>query len=209
VLWDTKTETIVNNESSEIIRMMYTEFDDWLSPELQEANRPGGGFYPPALRRDIDEMNEWVYHSINNGVYKAGFATTQAAYDKHVYPLFAALDRVEERLRTRGQKYLVGDYITEADIRLYPTIARFDVAYYLIFKCNLKMIRHDYPHLDRWFRSLYWDESAETNGGAFKKTTFFDLVGVFGLSFFFFLHSALKFCRTRASPSITQMGAEK
>lgn len=175
-LWDKKKETIVNNESSEIIRMLYTEFDDFLPEASRELNRPGSGFYPAHLRREIDAMNAWVYSQINNGVYKTGFATTQAAYEENVYPLFEALDRVEDHLGQPGhQPFLFGEHITEADIRLYTTIARFDVAYYVIFRCNLKMIRHDYPRIDRWYRRLYYDESEETRG-AFKQTTFFDIV---------------------------------
>lgn len=176
VLWDKKRQTIVNNESSEIIRMFYSEFDDLLPEEKREVNKAGGGLYPVHLRKDIDAMNEWVYDRINNGVYKTGFATTQEAYESNLIPLFEALDRVEEHLAQPGHKpYLFGEHITEADVRLYTTIARFDVAYYLIFRCNLKMIRHDYPLIDRWYRRLYYDESEKTNGGAFRKTTFFDI----------------------------------
>ncbi|KAI1916254.1 hypothetical protein LOZ61_001247 [Ophidiomyces ophidiicola] len=174
VLWDKKKETIVNNESSEIIRMMYTEFDDLLPEQLREINKPNGGLYPEKLRNEIDEMNEWIYQTVNNGVYKTGFATTQEAYDENVYPLFASLDRLERHLGEPGHgPYLFGEHITDADIRLYPTIARFDVSYHHTFKCNLRMIRHDYPRIDRWLRTLYWDESARTNGGAFGKTTDF------------------------------------
>ncbi|KAJ5084264.1 hypothetical protein NUU61_008843 [Penicillium alfredii] len=175
-LWDKKKETIVSNESSEIIRMLYTEFDHLLSPKLREANRPGGGFYPDHLRGEIDAMNAWVYPQINNGVYKTGFATTQTAYEENIYPLFEALDRIEAHLAQPGHRpFLFGKHITEADIRLYTTIARFDVAYYLIFRCNLKMIRHDYPRIDQWYRRLYYDKSDETHG-AFRQTTFFDIV---------------------------------
>ncbi|KAJ6147859.1 hypothetical protein N7497_009841 [Penicillium chrysogenum] len=146
-LWDKKKETIVNNESSEIIRMLYSEFDELLPEAFREVNRPG-----------VD-----------------CFATTQAAYEENIYPLFEALDRVEAHLgQPEHQPFLFGECISEADIRLYTTISRFDVAYYLIFKCNLKMIRHDYPRIDRWYRRLYYDES-ELTRGAFKKTTYFDV----------------------------------
>ncbi|KAL9109017.1 MAG: hypothetical protein Q9227_006257 [Pyrenula ochraceoflavens] len=175
-LWDKKKETIVNNESSEIIRMLYSEFDALLPESMREINRPGGGFYPEHLRTQIDDMNDWVYNTINNGVYKTGFATTQQAYDTNLYPLFESLDRLEKHLdHPDHQPFLSGKHITEADIRLYTTIARFDVAYHGIFKTNLKMIRHDYPNLDLWFRRLYWDESEQTKGGAFKQTTFFEI----------------------------------
>ncbi|KAF2249963.1 glutathione transferase [Trematosphaeria pertusa] len=170
-LWDKKTETIVSNESSEIIRMFYTEFDAFLPEHLRESSKGEKGIFPPHLRAEIEAMNEWVYDTINNGVYKTGFATSQAAYEEHVYPIFASLDRLEEHLSDpKHQPFLFGDHITEADIRLYPTIARFDVAYFTIFKCNLKMIRYEYPRIDKWLRRLYWDE---TNGDAFKKTTDF------------------------------------
>ena len=176
VLWDKKTETIVNNESSEIIRMLYDQFDDFLEPDHRETNKPGGGFYPPHLRGEIDSMNEWVYATVNNGVYKTGFANSQEAYDANLYPLFKSLDRLEEHLKSPAhQPYLFGEHITEADVRLYTTMARFDVAYYNIFNCNLKMIRHDYPRLSKWLRNLYWDTSDRTNGGVFKKTTFFEV----------------------------------
>ncbi|KAL7620858.1 hypothetical protein AAE478_009856 [Parahypoxylon ruwenzoriense] len=168
VLWDKRGGTIVNNESSEIIRMLYTEFDAFVpEPRLREA---GGGLYPTHLQHAIDEMNAWVYDTVNNGVYKCGFAGSQEAYDQNLYPLFASLDRLEELLRSHGKPFLLGDQLTEADVRLYTTIARFDVAYHSVFQCNLRSIRHDYPHLHAWFRRLYWDES-EATGGAFHKTT--------------------------------------
>ncbi|ORY14032.1 glutathione transferase [Clohesyomyces aquaticus] len=148
-LWDKKKETIVNNESSEIIRMFYTEFDALIPPELRESTKGPQGLFPQELRAEIEAMNEWVYDT--------------------------SLDRLEEHLGQPGHHpYLFGENITEADIRLYPTIARFDVAYFTIFRCNLKMIRYEYPRLDQWLRRLYWDESERTNGGAFKKTTYFD-----------------------------------
>ncbi|ORY55872.1 glutathione S-transferase [Pseudomassariella vexata] len=170
VLWDKKTDTLVNNESSEIIRMFYSEFDDLLPPEHREVNKPAGGLYPAEMRGSIDEMNEWVYNTVNNGVYKTGFASSQEAYEKNLYPLFESLDRLEGILAEHGKPFLFGDYVTEADVRLYTTIVRFDVGYHPVFLCNLKSIRHDYPKLHLWLRRLYWDQSERTFG-AFYKTT--------------------------------------
>ena len=176
MLWDKQKETIVSNESSEIIRMFYSAFDELLPAKLREANKRDGGLLPKHLLKEIEEMNAWVYDTVNNGVYKTGFATTQSAYEEHIYPLFSSLQRLEDHLISRETPYLLGENITEADIRLYPTIVRFDPAYFTIFRCNLKMIRYDFPKLEEWLRRLYWDESERTNGGAFKKTTFFDAV---------------------------------
>ncbi|EPS41102.1 hypothetical protein H072_4951 [Dactylellina haptotyla CBS 200.50] len=173
VLWDKKRETIVNNESSEIIRMFYSAFDHLLPDSQREVNKPGGGLFPENLSKEIEDMNEWVYDKVNNGVYKTGFATTQDAYLSNVVPLFESLDRLEKHLEDRGTKYLFGDHITEADIRLYTTLIRFDVAYFTIFRCNYKMIRYDYPRLHKWLRVLYWEDNGETKG-AFKKTTHFE-----------------------------------
>ena len=154
--------------------MLYTEFDSFLDPQYREINQPGGGFYPENLRGEIDSMNEWVYDTVNNGVYKCGLAGSQEAYDASLYALFSSLDRLEKHLGDPAhQPYLFGEHITEADVRLYTTMARFDVAYFPIFHCNLRMIRHGYPRLYRWLRTLYWDESDKTNRGVFKKTTFF------------------------------------
>lgn len=175
ILWDKVHETIVSNESSEIIRMLYSEFDAFLPASLQEKNKPDGGLLPPHLLSEIDDMNSWVYDTINNGVYKAGFAANQSAHEEAVRAIFKSLDRVENILAKSTGPYLFGSHITDADIRLYPTIARFDVAYYTLFMCNLKMIRHDYPEIQKWFLRLYWDESEETRG-AFKASTFFDAI---------------------------------
>jgi glutathionyl-hydroquinone reductase len=171
-------ETIVNNESSEIIRMFYDAFDNYLPVGMQEKSKGESGLFPPHLRDEIEEMNDWVYNTVNNGVYKTGFASTQQAYEDNVYPLFKSLDRLEEHLEDPAHHpYLFGKYITEADIRLYTTLIRFDVAYFTIFKCNLKMIRHDYPRLHQWLRTLYWDDGSERNNGdAFKITTRFENV---------------------------------
>jgi putative glutathione S-transferase len=176
ILWDTKHETIVNNESSEIIRMFYHGFDS-LKPEKRV-----GELYPEHLQKEIDDTNSWVYDLINSmsfhlvqlvwlltmtsdGVYKSGFATSQSAYEANVVPLFEALDRVEGILE--GRDYLVGNQLTEADLRLYVTIIRFDVAYYGLFKCNIRTIRYGYPNIHRWVRQLYW------NIPAFKDNTSF------------------------------------
>ena len=144
VLWDTKTETIVNNESADILRMLGTAFDGCGANDL--------ALYPEGLRDEIDDLNERVYDAINNGVYKAGFATTQDAYDRAVGPLFETLDDLEARLE--GHDWLVGDRLTEADIRLWTTLIRFDPVYYTHFKCNLRRIA-DYPNLAALTRRLY------------------------------------------------------
>ncbi|MCK9237840.1 MAG: glutathione S-transferase family protein [Thiopseudomonas sp.] len=152
VLWDKQQNVMVSNESSEIIRMFNSAFD--------EIGAKPGDYYPEALRTEIDRINEHVYDSINNGVYKAGFATSQKAYELAVLPLFEALDELEHRLSK--QRYLVGDQITEADWRLFTTLIRFDAVYHGHFKCNLKQIE-DYPHVAGYMRELYqWPGVAET-----------------------------------------------
>ncbi|KAF1953155.1 transferase [Byssothecium circinans] len=177
LLFDRKRDAVVSNESSEIIRMLFNSFDEYLPPERREVNKGAAAFIPNHLRSEIDALNTWVYDAVNNGVYKAGFATSQAAYSNHVTRLFQALDRLETHLSQPGHHpYLFGAYITEADIRLFTTLIRFDVVYYLMFKCNLKMIRLDYPHLHTWLRRLYWSEGPETGGGVFKHTTHFDII---------------------------------
>jgi putative glutathione S-transferase len=169
--------TIVNNESADITRMLCEAFDSLLPPKNREANKGPSALYPAHLRSEIDELNSWVYDTVNNGVYKVGFAASQTAYNEHTAKVFQSLDRLEQHLAQPGhQPYLFGQYITEADIRLYTTLVRFDVAYYTLFKCNIKMIRLDYPLLHGWLRRLYWSEGAETAGGAFKNTTHFDVV---------------------------------
>jgi putative glutathione S-transferase len=143
-LWDKKTGRIVNNESSEIIRMFNSEFNAITGDKTD--------FYPPALRAEIDAVNERVYHNVNNGVYRCGFAKTQAAYDAAYDALFETLDWLETRLSR--QRYLVGNQITEADWRLFPTLVRFDVAYFSAFKCNRQRIA-DFPNLSNYMRELY------------------------------------------------------
>ena len=152
VLWDKELGAIVSNESSEIIRMINDGF--------RELSSLKHDFYPMALRDKIDAVNERVYHDINNGVYKSGFATTQQAYDEAVTTLFDALDFVENLLG--NQDYLAGDVLTEADWRLFTTLVRFDPVYVGHFKCNLKRIA-DYPNLSNYLRALYQVEGvAET-----------------------------------------------
>ncbi|KAI0760543.1 glutathione S-transferase [Fomes fomentarius] len=153
VLWDKKRSTIVNNESSEIIRIFNSAFNDQLPAEKATID-----LYPEPLRKEIDEINEWVYDTINNGVYKAGFATSQKAYEAAVIPLFESLDRLEKILT--GKDYLVGNQLTEADIRLFVTIVRFDPVYVGHFKCNIRTIRDGYPAIHLWLRKLYWNNDA-------------------------------------------------
>jgi len=167
----------VNNESAEITRMMCDAFDPLLPQEHREVQKGPAALFPEHLRNEIEELNSWVYDTINNGVYKVGFAASQTAYNEHIVKVFQSLDRLEQHLAQPGHHpYLFGPYITEADIRLYTTLIRFDVAYYTLFKCNVKMIRLDYPRLHTWLRRLYWSEGPETAGGAFRNTTHFDVV---------------------------------
>jgi len=144
LLWDKTRKTIVNNESSEIIRMLNSAFDHYGNSDVD--------FYPTSLQKEIDEINDVVYKNINNGVYRAGFATTQAAYESAFNRLFNTLDELEVRLSK--QRYLVGHQITEADWRLFTTLVRFDSVYYNHFKTNKKRLM-DYPNLWSYTRELY------------------------------------------------------
>ena len=144
VLWDKTRRTIVNNESSEIIRMLNSAFDAFTKVRTD--------YYPPKLCGEIDHVNDLVYANINNGVYRAGFATTQTAYEVAFRALFDALDEIEQLLSQ--QRYLVGNAITEADWRLFTTLVRFDAVYYSHFKCNWRRIG-DYPNLSNYLRDLY------------------------------------------------------
>lgn len=144
VLWDKQEDTIVNNESAEIIRMFNSAFDDITGNTLD--------FYPEAHRSAIDDINQRIYDTLNNGVYRCGFARSQAAYEKAVVPLFDTLDWLEDILSR--QRYLLGDFLTEADWRLFPTLFRFDMVYYSHFKCNLRRLI-DYPNLWGYTRDLY------------------------------------------------------
>jgi len=145
ILWDKKTKKIVNNESSEIIRMLNFEFNTF-------AKYPDLDLYPLPLRNKIDELNDYMYNRINNGVYRCGFATTQGAYEQAFVELFEGIEFFEKHLSTT--RFLVGDEITEADIRLFVTIIRFDAVYFGHFKCNKKRII-DCPNLQGWMKDLY------------------------------------------------------
>jgi len=144
LLWDKYTKTIVNNESAEIMRMLNSEFNAYA--------RNTYDFYPKVLHKQINELNEFIYKNINNGVYQCGFAKTQMVYDEAVERLFSALDTLEERLSQ--SRYLFGDILTETDWRLFTTLIRFDVVYVTHFKCNLKRIE-DYSYLPSYLRNLY------------------------------------------------------
>ena len=143
-LWDSKTRRIVNNESSEIIRMLDSEFAGIAGDDTV--------FYPAPLRAEIDRLNDVIYAAVNNGVYRCGFAKSQAAYEAAYDALFATLDELEARLAR--QRYLLGGRITEADWRLFPTLVRFDVAYFSLFRCNRQRVA-DYPNLSNYMRELY------------------------------------------------------
>jgi len=143
-LWDRERRTIVSNESSEIIRMLNSEFDEWGDASLD--------FYPEALRGEIDAVNAVIYETVNNGVYRAGFARSQEAYEEAYYKLFDTFEMLENRLSS--QRYVAGDVITEADWRLFPTLVRFDAVYYSHFKCNKQRVA-DYHNLSNYLRELY------------------------------------------------------
>jgi len=173
VLFDKKTQMIVNNESSEIIRIFNTAFNELIPVEKQAVD-----IYPEDLRKDIDGSHEWIYPTINNGVYRSGFATTQSAYETAVKALFESLDRIEKMFKAQSKKvngeeyFLIGDSLTESDIRLYTTIVRFDPVYHGHFKCNYRTIRDGYPFIHKWLQNLYW------NYPAFKSTTNFEHIKV-------------------------------
>ncbi|SCV06178.1 LANO_0H23816g1_1 [Lachancea nothofagi CBS 11611] len=178
VLWDLETETIVNNESSEIIRIFNSGvFDEFTDSKVTQID-----LVPKQLQSQIDEINSWVYDNINNGVYKSGFAESQQVYEKEVTNVFDHLQKLEHILKINydaavskyGEKealsklFLINEQLTEADLRLYPTIVRFDPVYVQHFKCNLSTIRDGFKMIDLWLRNLYW------NNAAFRETTSFD-----------------------------------
>ena len=148
--------------------MLYYEFDDILPEAYKKVD-----LYPQSLRPQIESTNEWTYNDVNNGVYKSGFATTQEAYDRAVTTLFSSLDKIEAHLAAASQSpesspFYFGSAVTEADIRLFTTIIRFDPVYVQHFKCNVRDIRSGYPAIHRWVRNLYWDVPA------FRETTDFE-----------------------------------
>ena len=150
VLWDKQRQTIVSNESAEIIRMLNSAFN--------EITGNTADYYPEDLRTEIDQLNDWIYPTINNGVYRAGFATTQHAYEEAYQELFAALDKIEQRLAT--QRYLCGERITEADWRLFTTLVRFDAVYFGHFKTNRQRIE-DYDNISAYVRDLFQQPGVE------------------------------------------------
>lgn len=162
VLWDTKSSTIVNNESVELLRDLQTGFDSLLPDQFAQVT-----LYPEHLREQIDSIAEWMQCHLNKGVYKAGFAETQQDYDKNVPYVFAALNKLEKIIASHGGPYILGKHLTELDVRAYATAIRFDVAYVQHFKCNLGTIRHDYPQIHNWLKNLYW------NVPGFRETTDF------------------------------------
>ncbi|KAI1328579.1 glutathione S-transferase [Xylariaceae sp. FL0255] len=164
VLWDTKENTIVNNESLEMLRWMQTGFNDILpegSPERALM------LYPENLRAQIDEISKWLQSDLCSGVYKAGFAPDQASYEKGLIPVFAALNELEKVIHKNEGPYVLGKTLTELDLLAYPTIIRFDAIYVQHFKCNLGTIRGNYPVIHEWVKNLYW------NVKGFRETTDF------------------------------------
>lgn len=152
VLWDKKTQTIVNNESADIVRMFNTAFSD-----IKDV---GPNLVPDSLASQINELNDYVYSDLNNGVYQAGFASSQAAYQEAFEKVFSALDSLEERL-TDGRKFLFGNALTESDIRLFVTLIRFDLAYHGLFKCNRNMIK-EMPNLHKYMQRILAIEGIES-----------------------------------------------
>lgn len=156
VLWDKQASRIINNESADILRMLNTAFVDYVDPVDQ-----GPDLYPKALANDIDALNAWLYQELNNGVYRAGFASTQEAYEEAYAEVFTALDELEARF-SDGRDYLFGDQLTESDIRLFVTLVRFDAAYHGLFKCNRNCLR-DMPRLHAYMQAMMrLDGVAET-----------------------------------------------
>ena len=166
VLWDKKTNQIVNNESEDIMRMLNHAFDDYL-PKGDERRKLDT--YPPKLRGKIDEVNSWMMPNLNNGVYKAGFANTQEDYETNCRIVFQTLDRLEKMAAESSTSYMLGTtQPTEIDIKLYTTLVRFDTIYQQHFKLMVRSIRHGYPGLNRWLKNMYWNVSGIKETTNFK-----------------------------------------
>ncbi|KAF1361589.1 hypothetical protein EJ07DRAFT_110667 [Lizonia empirigonia] len=163
LLWDKKTNRIVNNESMELLKWLPHAFDNLIEDEKTRSI----DFYPQELQGKIDEITPWLTSLICSGVYKAGFNPTQEGYNEHVVPLFAALNKLEKLVHSNGGPYILGEKLTELDLLAYPTLVRFDMVYVQHFKTNLGTIRHDYPVLNNWLKNLYH------NVEGFKETTDF------------------------------------
>lgn len=164
VPWDKATETIVNNESAQLLRWLPTAFDSILPPN------PAFNLYPRELALQIDEFSPWVQSDLNASVYKAGFADLQDSYDKAVTVVFRALNRLEAFISWNGGPFVFGKQLTELDLRIYATIVRFDAIYVQHFKCNLGTIRHDYQVIHNWLKSLHWSVNGFRELTNFKHT---------------------------------------
>lgn len=163
VLWDKETETIVSNDSAEMLRWLPNAFDPILPVVHKRVH-----LYPEALRSQIDEITAWMQPDLNAGVYKAGSAATQADYDKAVPPVFRALNRLEQLIHDNGGPFILGKHITEVDLRAYTTIIRFDPIYVQHCKCNLGTIRHNYPTINNWLKHLYYNVEGFRESTNFK-----------------------------------------
>ncbi|OJJ06662.1 hypothetical protein ASPVEDRAFT_56237 [Aspergillus versicolor CBS 583.65] len=163
VLWDRETGTIVCNESLELLRWLPSAFNDFI-PESKASI----DLYPPHLRDKIDSLSSWVLPNICRGVYKSGFAPSQEEYDENVVPLFGSLNKLEKIVSANGGPFILGSEMTELDITVYATLVRFDTVYVQHFKCNLGTIRHDYPVLNNWLKSVYWGVEAARDSTDFK-----------------------------------------
>ncbi|CAB4255857.1 similar to Saccharomyces cerevisiae YKR076W ECM4 Omega class glutathione transferase [Maudiozyma barnettii] len=185
ILWDLKTKTIVNNDSGEIIRILNSSFNEFIDPNDAEKNVD---LAPKDLIKELDDYNQWLGPNINYGVYKVGLAKSQSIFEEETIKLYNSLDKVENKLKLRYEKlskeykledeilkkfFLFVDHITDADIRLFTTIIRFDSVYSYHFTCNYKLIRTDYPLILKWLKNLYW------NHPSFKETTNFDHIKLF------------------------------
>ena len=162
LLWDTVANTIVNNESAEMLRWLPTAFDSVVHPPKKLD------LYPAGLAKVIDELSGWMQSDLNTGVYKAGFANSQEAYDRAVPVVFDALNKLEALIAKNCGPFILGSGLTELDIRAYATIVRFDAVYVQHFKCNLGTIRHNYPVINNWLKNLYWDVSGFAESTNFK-----------------------------------------